>query len=130
MEQLVSTPITPLELMVGRLVPYFMIRLLDRVLCATLAIRWFEVHFREQWTVLVLSCTLFLVVVLVLGYVVSVPAKTQLAASQAAMIATFLLASTMLEQSTPGIEWSPKPNREASHGRSYRIVRRLDGGVT
>lgn len=58
--------------------PYFMIGLLDRVLCAVLAIRWFEVLFREQWTVLVLSGTLFLVVVLLLAYVVSVPAKLNL----------------------------------------------------
>ena len=90
MEQLVSTPITPLELMIGKLVPYFVIGLLDTVLCTALAIWWFEVPFRGQWTVLFLSCTLFLAVVLSLGYVVSVLAKTQLAASQAALIATFL----------------------------------------
>lgn len=90
MEQLVSTPITPLELMVGKLVPYFVIGLLDTVLCTALAILWFEVPFRGQWTVLFLSCTLFLVVVLSLGYVISVVAKSQLAASQAALIATFL----------------------------------------
>lgn len=90
MEQLVSTPITPLELMVGKLVPYFAIGLLDTALCAALAIWWFEVPFRGQWAVLFLSCTLFLVVVLSLGYVISVVAKSQLAASQAALIATFL----------------------------------------
>lgn len=90
MEQLVSTPITPLELMVGKLVPYFAIGLFDTVLCAGLAIWWFEVPFRGQWSVFVLSCTLFLLVVLSLGYVVSVVAKSQLAASQAALIATFL----------------------------------------
>ncbi|MBS0183992.1 MAG: ABC transporter permease [Nitrospira sp.] len=90
MEQLVSTPITPLELMVGKLVPYFVIGLLDTVLCTALAILWFEVPFRGQWTVLLLSCTLFLVVVLSLGYLISVLAKSQLAASQAALIVTFL----------------------------------------
>ncbi len=90
MEQLVSTPITPLELMVGKLVPYFAIGLFDTALCASLAIWWFEVPFRGQWTVFFLSCTLFLLVVLSLGYVVSVLAKSQLAASQAALIATFL----------------------------------------
>ena len=37
-----------------------------------------------------MSCTLFLVVVLSLGYFVSVVAKSQLAASQAALISTFL----------------------------------------
>jgi ABC-2 type transport system permease protein len=90
MEQLVSTPVTPLELMIGKLVPYFAIGLLDTVLCAALAIWWFEVPFRGAWSVFFLSCTLFLIVVLSLGYVVSVVAKTQLAASQVALIATFL----------------------------------------
>lgn len=90
MEQLVSTPITSLELMIGKLVPYFMIGLVDTVLCAAVAIWWFEVPFRGRWTVLFLSCTLFLIVVLSLGYVISVVAKSQLAASQAALIATFL----------------------------------------
>jgi ABC-2 type transport system permease protein len=90
MEQLVSTPVTPLELMVGKLVPYFAIGLFDTALCAGLAVWWFEVPFRGQWTVFFLSCTLFLLVVLSLGYVVSVVAKSQLAASQAALIATFL----------------------------------------
>lgn len=90
MEQLISTPITPLELIVGKLVPYFVIGLLDTVLCTALAILWFEVPFRGQWTVLFLGCTLFLVVVLSLGYLISILAKSQLAASQAALIVTFL----------------------------------------
>jgi ABC-2 type transport system permease protein len=75
MEQLVSTPVTPLELMTGKLVPYFVIGLVDTALCAGLASG---------------GSTLFLIVVLSLGYLVSVVAKTQLAASQAALIATFL----------------------------------------
>jgi ABC-2 type transport system permease protein len=90
MEQLVSTPVTPLELMVGKLAPYFVIGLLDTALCAGMAIWWFEVPFRGRWDVLLLSCTLFLLVVLSLGYFVSVVAKSQLAASQAALLATFL----------------------------------------
>jgi len=90
MEQLVSTPVTPLELMTGKLVPYFIIGLLDTALCAGLAVWWFEVPFRGQWSVFFISCTLFLTVVLSLGYVVSVVAKTQLAASQVALISTFL----------------------------------------
>jgi ABC-2 type transport system permease protein len=90
MEQLVSTPVTPLELMAGKLVPYFVIGLLDTALCAGLAVWWFGVPFRGQPAVFLLSCTLFLMVVLSLGYLVSVVAKTQLAASQAALIATFL----------------------------------------
>jgi len=90
MEQLISTPVTPMELMVGKLVPYFVIGLLDTALCAGMAIWWFDVPFRGQWSVFFLSCTLFLIVVLSLGYCVSVVAKSQLAASQVALIATFL----------------------------------------
>jgi ABC-2 type transport system permease protein len=90
MEQLVSTPVTPLELMTGKLVPYFVIGLVDTALCAGLAVWWFDVPFRGQLSVFLLSSTLFLIVVLSLGYLVSVVAKTQLAASQAALIATFL----------------------------------------
>jgi ABC-2 type transport system permease protein len=90
MEQLVSTPITPLELMVGKLVPYFLIGLLDTALCVALAVWWFEVPFRGQWSVFALSSALFLLAVLALGYVLSVIAKSQLAASQAALVATFL----------------------------------------
>jgi drug efflux transport system permease protein len=90
MEQLVSTPVTPLELMAGKLAPYFAIGMVDTAICAGLAVWWFEVPFRGQWSVFFLSCTLFLIVVLSLGYVVSVVAKSQLAASQAALISTFL----------------------------------------
>jgi drug efflux transport system permease protein len=90
MEQLVSTPVTPLEVMVGKLVPYFLIGLLDTALCAVLAVWWFEVPFRGHWSVFFLSSALFLLVVLSMGYVLSVVAKSQLAASQAALIATFL----------------------------------------
>jgi ABC-2 type transport system permease protein len=88
MEQLLSTPVTPLEVMIGKLVPYFVIGLFDTALCAGIGIWWFDV--RGQWSVFIFSSTLFLTVVLSLGYFISVVAKSQLAASQAALIATFL----------------------------------------
>lgn len=114
MEQLVSTPVTPLELMVGKLVPYFAIGMADTALCAGLAVWWFEVPFRGQWTVFLLSCTLFLIVVLSLGYVVSVVAKSQLAASQAALISTFLPAFLLSGFIYP-IDQMPAPIQLLSH---------------
>jgi ABC-2 type transport system permease protein len=90
MEQLMSTPVTPLEVMVGKLVPYFVIGLFDTALCAGIGVWWFLVPFRGQWSVFVFSATLFLTVVLSLGYCISVVAKSQLAASQTALLATFL----------------------------------------
>jgi len=90
MEQLISTPVTSLEVMIGKLVPYFLIGMLDTGLCAGIGVWWFHVPFRGQWSVFLISSALFLMVVLSLGYVISVLAKSQLAASQAALIATFL----------------------------------------
>jgi ABC-2 type transport system permease protein len=79
-----------MELMVGKLLPYLVIGLLDTALCAILGVWWFGVPFRGSVSVLFVSAALFLTVVLSLGYVLSVALKSQLAASQASMIATFL----------------------------------------
>jgi ABC-2 type transport system permease protein len=90
MEQLIATPVTELELMLGKLAPYFVIGMLDTCLCVAFGILWFGVPFRGSWSVFFVSSALFLMVVLSLGYFFSVVAKSQLAASQIALIATFL----------------------------------------
>ncbi len=90
MEQLISTPVTPLEILVGKLAPYFVIGMFDTALCAAMAIGWFRVPFRGHLSTLFSSSALFLIVVLSMGYVLSVVGKSQLAASQAALVATFL----------------------------------------
>ena len=90
MEQMISTPVTALELMLGKLSPYFVIGSLDTCLCAVLGIWWFGVPFRGIWSVFFISSTLFLIVVLSLGYFISVVAKSQLSASQISLFATFL----------------------------------------
>jgi len=90
MEQLISTPVTALEVMTGKLVPYFVIALIDTCLSAMIGIWLFGVPFRGSWSVFFLSSTLFLIVVLSLGYYLSVVAKSQLAASQMSMLVTFL----------------------------------------
>ena len=46
MEQLISTPVTAFEFMLGKLVPYFMIGLFDAAFCLCAAAFWFEVPFR------------------------------------------------------------------------------------
>lgn len=108
MEQLIATPITPLELMLGKLFPYFIIGLADTVLCALLGVYWFKVPFRGEPWVFVLSSTLFLITVLSLGYVLSVAMKSQLAASQASLVATFLPAF-LLSGFIFSIDQMPRP---------------------
>jgi ABC-2 type transport system permease protein len=90
MEQLVSTPVTPLEIMLGKLAPYFVLGMFAVALCVVLAIGWFHVPFRGDMLTLFFSSAMFMVVVLAMGFFISVIAKNQLAASQIALLATFL----------------------------------------
>jgi ABC-2 type transport system permease protein len=90
MEQLISTPVTPLEILIGKLAPYVVIGLFDTCICAAMGVWWFGVPFRGHLLVFFLSSTMFMTVVLSMGYFFSVVAKTQLAASQISLIATFL----------------------------------------
>jgi len=90
MEQLISTPVTPAEIMLGKLVPYFIIGMFDVIICALIAIYWFQVPFRGSFLTLLVSSAMFLVVVLSLGFFISVIAGSQLAASQIALLITFL----------------------------------------
>jgi ABC-2 type transport system permease protein len=110
MEQLVSTPVLPIEVMLGKLAPYFVIGMVDTALCAGVGVLWFDVPFRGQWTTLFGASALFLVVVLSQGYFISVVAKNQLAASQAALVSTFLPAFLLsgflfsIEQMPPALQ--------------------------
>ena len=90
MEQLISTPVGKLEIQIGKLVPYFVIGMTDTALCAGAAVWWFGVPFRGSWTVMFACSMLFLIVVLSWAICISVTAKSQLAASQMALLATFL----------------------------------------
>jgi len=90
MEQLVSTPVKPLELVLGKLIPYFAIGMAATAMCAGLSTFWFEVPLRGHLTTLFGASALFLSVVLALGFWISVLARSQLVASQVAMVATFM----------------------------------------
>ena len=90
MEQLISTPVSAMEIMLGKLAPYFVLGMFDVVVCAAISIYWFHVPFRGSYATLLVSSALFLVVVLSLGFFISVMAKSQFAASQIALLVTFL----------------------------------------
>jgi ABC-2 type transport system permease protein len=90
MEQLISTPVTAMEIMLGKLAPYFVLGMFDVAVCAVIAISWFQVPFRGSYITLAVSSALFMIVVLSLGFLISVLAKNQFAASQIALLITFL----------------------------------------
>lgn len=111
MEQLISTPVTPLEIMFGKLVPYFAIGMLDVIICALIALYWFHVPFRGSFLTLLISSAMFMIVVLSMGFLISVVAKNQLAASQIALLTTFLPAFLLsgflyaIEQMPVALQW-------------------------
>ena len=90
MELLISTPITGMELMAGKLVPYFAIGLVDAAVCVILAVGWFDVPFRGQLLTLLATTLLFLMVVLGIGYAISASIRSQVGASQVALLLTML----------------------------------------
>ena len=111
MEPLISTPVTAMEIMLGKLAPYFVLGMLDTVISALIAIYWFDVPFRGSWVTLMVSSAMFMVVVLSLGFFISVLAKNQFAASQIALLITFLPAFLLsgflfsIEQMPIALQW-------------------------
>jgi ABC-2 type transport system permease protein len=90
MEQLISTPVTAMEIMLGKLAPYFVLGMFDTVISALIAIYWFHVPFRGSWVTLLVASAMFLVAVLSMGFLISVVAKGQFLACQVALLITFL----------------------------------------
>ena len=90
MEQLISTPVSVPELILGKLVPYFLIALLDITIAVAMGQFVFAVPLRGSVLLLFAVSAVFLVGVLGLGILISVVTKTQLLASQLALVATFL----------------------------------------
>jgi ABC-2 type transport system permease protein len=90
MEQLISTPLTGPELIAGKLVPYFTIGILDLVLSVLAGVFIFDIPLRGSLTLLFAMSVIFLIGALSLGILISIIAKSQLLASQLALIATML----------------------------------------
>ena len=110
MEQLIATPVTAMEIMIGKLVPYLVIGLADGILCTILGVVWFGVPFRGGAITLLVVTTLFLVVILGIGYMISVATKSQLGASSYALLVT-LLPTSMLSGFAFPIDQMPAPIR-------------------
>jgi ABC-2 type transport system permease protein len=70
--------------------PYFLIGLVDAGICLAFALFLFDVPFRGTFTTLFLTTSLFLFVVLNIGYLLSVLIRSQIGASQIAMFVTIM----------------------------------------
>lgn len=90
MEQLAATPVHPAEVILGKLLPYLGIGMIDMAGVVLIGLFVFEVPFRGNPVLLFAMSTLFLVGALGLGIFISASIRSQLLATQTAMQATFL----------------------------------------
>jgi ABC-2 type transport system permease protein len=114
MEQLVSTPIKGMELIFGKLLPYFIIGMADVLIAVVMGEFLFQVPLRGDLWLLFAMAAVFLAGALSLGMVISIVTKSQLLASQLAMVLTFL-PSFLLSGFMYAISNMPKPLQIMTH---------------
>ena len=90
MEALIASPLHPYELMVGKILPYVVIGLVDVLFILLLAVFWFRVPLRGSVTLLMASSTIFLLGALGIGLFFSAATKNQQVAFQLSILATML----------------------------------------
>ncbi len=114
MEQLISTPVRGWELIFGKLVPYFGIGMLDVSLAVIMGEVLFKVPLRGSVGLLFAMAAVFLAGALSLGIMISILTKSQLLASQLAMVLTFL-PSFLLSGFMYAISNMPRPLQLITH---------------
>lgn len=90
MEAMMATPVTALELLAGKVLPYFLLGLASLTLCVVIAVFLFGVPFRGSIGALYLVSAAFLCPALGLGLIISSATKDQFQASQLALMTGFL----------------------------------------
>ena len=105
LEQIMVTPIRPVEFILGKTLPFFLIGLLDVSLIATVGTLWFQVPFRGRILVLFVGAILFLLCMLGVGLLISTVSSTQ----QQAMVTSFFFIMPAITFSGFGFPISTMP---------------------
>lgn len=105
LDQLMATPITRTELILGKLLPYFGISLLNVATILFVADRWFNVPVLEQLPLLLALCALFVLSSLATGLLISTVSRSQFQAVQIAVF--YILPVFMLSGAYAPIEAIP-----------------------
>ena len=87
LEQLMVSPLTPTELIIGKTVPFAIIGMVDLLLITAVALLWFRVPFEGNFLLLLLAGVLYLFSTLGLGLLISTISNTQ----QEAVMTSFLV---------------------------------------
>lgn len=86
MEQLTVSPLKPIELIVGKLLPFGVIAIMQAVLITSLGVLWFHIPLRGSLVLLLFSTCIYLFTTLGIGLFISTISSTQ----QEAMMSFFL----------------------------------------
>ncbi|WP_308389124.1 ABC transporter permease [Acidithiobacillus sp. AMEEHan] len=114
MEALMATPVQMLEILLGKLIPYFLLGMGGMLLSVALAVWLFAVPLVGSFWLLLLASALFLLVALGMGLLISSVARNQFVAGQIAIIVTFLPAF-ILSGFIFDIQSMPAPIRVMTH---------------
>ena len=90
MEQILSTPLRPAEMLIGKMMAYFSVGVVDSLIALIVGVTVFSVPFRGNILLLGVSTCLFLVGVMCWGIFISAGARSQVQAYQMGMLTTFL----------------------------------------
>ncbi|KPL11924.1 hypothetical protein AMJ85_02495, partial [candidate division BRC1 bacterium SM23_51] len=90
MEQLLSTPVRPVELVLGKIVPYFVIGMVGMAIIVAVGTLVFGVPLRGSPLVLFASAVIFMLCVLSVGLFISAATRSQTLAFQMGLLTSFL----------------------------------------
>ncbi|MCK9225451.1 MAG: ABC transporter permease [Candidatus Muirbacterium halophilum] len=89
-EGLIPSPLQPAEIIFGKLIPYFTIGFFDMIICLIAGKYLFKVPFQGSVILILITGSLFIIGALSFGIFLSIIARSQVVASQLAMVTTFL----------------------------------------
>jgi ABC-2 type transport system permease protein len=89
LEQLLATPIRRTELLLGKILPYILVGLLNVILIPLLSIAWFHISFNGNFLLFFGLSAIFLFAVLSMGMIVGVFMRTQAAALALSFLVIF-----------------------------------------
>jgi ABC-2 type transport system permease protein len=113
LDQLMASPITRTELILGKLTPYFGISLLNVGTILFVADRWFGIAVTDRLPALILLCALFVLTSLATGLLISAVSRSQFQAVQIAVF--YVLPVFMLSGAYAPIEAIPDYIRPISY---------------
>ncbi|MFZ0565095.1 MAG: ABC transporter permease [Chlamydiales bacterium] len=90
MESIMSTPVTIIELVIGKLIPYFILGMVSMLICVAISVWVFGLPLRGSFFLLLFVSALFLLGSIGIGLLISTVAKNQIIAYQISLVIGFL----------------------------------------